>query len=201
MTSPVGPPRFETGEPDRNADVARALLRLHADSARYLDAIPTPEFFVAQGAKWSPAEHARHLHKSVRPLAAALAIPRIVLWLRFGPHRGASRTFAQMRDLYTSRLALGYVNNRYAPAHRDPPADTERWRREIMSRWAASVDALAGRVIQWEERDADRYRLPHPLLGKLSVREMLHFTLYHNAHHVRLVAERRNETTATMPGT
>jgi hypothetical protein len=30
----------------------------------------------------------------------------------------------------------------------------------------------------------DRWRLPHPLLGRLTVREMLFFTLCHNRHHL-----------------
>jgi hypothetical protein len=33
--------------------------------------------------------------------------------------------------------------------------------------------------------------MPHPLLGKLTVREMLLFTLYHNLHHVQNVARRK----------
>jgi len=36
----------------------------------------------------------------------------------------------------------------------------------------------------WSELQMDRIRLPHPVLGKLSVREMLFFTLYHNQHHL-----------------
>jgi hypothetical protein len=32
--------------------------------------------------------------------------------------------------------------------------------------------------------------LPHPLLGKLTVREMLFFTLYHQRHHVAVVERR-----------
>jgi uncharacterized damage-inducible protein DinB len=36
----------------------------------------------------------------------------------------------------------------------------------------------------------DRLRLPHPALGKLTVREMLFFTIYHNIHHVENVVRR-----------
>jgi hypothetical protein len=43
----------------------------------------------------------------------------------------------------------------------------------------------------WSEQALDRLRLPHPGLGLLTVREMLLFTLYHNAHHVFGVAQRR----------
>jgi hypothetical protein len=49
---------------------------------------------------------------------------------------------------------------------------------------------LYGAVEGWSERALDRFRLPHPALGQLTVREMLHFTLYHNLHHVENVAAR-----------
>jgi hypothetical protein len=43
----------------------------------------------------------------------------------------------------------------------------------------------------------DYHVLPHPLLGPLSVREMLFFTVYHNTHHVlnvqRLRAGRKSQ--------
>jgi hypothetical protein len=51
-------------------------------------------------------------------------------------------------------------------------------------------------VDSWREADLDRYRLPHPLLGKLTLREMLFFTLYHNYHHVRNVAKRLQSVTS-----
>jgi hypothetical protein len=183
---------FDTGEPVHGAEISQALRGLHAESTEYLDRMPTTEFFEAQASKWSPAQHARHLHKSVRPLVMALALPRVLLWLRFGMHRGASRTFAEVRDTYRARLALGYGANPYAPSPRAVPADADAWRRDIMHQWSASVNALAAAIGRWSERARDRYRLPHPLLRALSVREMLFFTLYHNAHHVRLVAARRS---------
>jgi hypothetical protein len=182
---------FDTGEPAGGAEIAQALRALHVESAAFLDGIPTAEFFESQATKWSPAEHALHLHKSVRPLVMALALPRLLLRLRFGAHRGASRTFSEVRDAYRARLALGYGTNPYAPRPRDIPADANPWRRDIMHQWTESVDALAAGIGRWNEPALDRYRLPHPLLGALSVREMLQFTLYHNAHHLRLVAARR----------
>ena len=50
---------------------------------------------------------------------------------------------------------------------------------------------LHGAITRWGERALDRFRLPHPALGQLTVREMLFFTLYHNLHHVLNVAARK----------
>ena len=38
---------------------------------------------------------------------------------------------------------------------------------------------------RWPEPSLDRYQLLHPLLGRLTVREMLEFSVYHHAHHLR----------------
>ena len=59
-----------------------------------------------------------------------------------------------------------------------------------MDRHAAAIEEFAQAVSQWRPPALDRTRLPHPLLGRLTVREMVHFTLLHNVHHVA-VAERR----------
>ncbi len=59
-----------------------------------------------------------------------------------------------------------------------------------MGHWNQSSDDLLAAMDRWRDSDLDRLRLPHPLLGKLTVREMLYFTLYHNAHHARRIVER-----------
>jgi hypothetical protein len=187
--------------PFHSEEIAAALHALHVDSVRYLAGLSAREIFAAQGSKWSPAEHVRHLTKSVRPMARALTLPRLVLLVRFGRNRGPSRSFPRIREAYRARLARGYGANPYAPSKRPAPADVESGRREIMDQWTASLDALVAAIPAWRDGALDRYRLPHPLLGTLTVREMLFFTLYHNAHHIRLVAERRSETPSPAPGT
>jgi len=46
--------------------------------------------------------------------------------------------------------------------------------------------ALAG----WSERNLDRIRFPHPLLGRITARELAFFTIYHGHHHVAAVQRR-----------
>jgi hypothetical protein len=38
-------------------------------------------------------------------------------------------------------------------------------------------------INKWKAADMEIYLLPHPLLGKLTIREMLLFTIYHIEHH------------------
>ena len=182
---------FEPKAPVSGLDISQALESQHEQLRRALEELPIEEFVAPQALKWSPADHARHLHKSARPLVQALTAPRIVLWWRFGTRGGASGTYADVREAYRARLAKGYGANRFAPSAVDIPNDALAWRSEILDGWTATVRALSAAARRWRERALDRYQVPHPLLGKLSMREILFFTLYHNAHHLQLVAERR----------
>ncbi len=71
-----------------------------------------------------------------------------------------------------------------------------RTRVELMAKREDFSQQFWKAVASWREEDLDRYVLPHPLLGKLTLREMLCFTLYHNYHHVRNVATRLQGATS-----
>ena len=49
------------------------------------------------------------------------------------------------------------------------------------------VQQLTKRLNNISESDLDVIILPHPLLGKLTLREMLYFTIYHAEHHTSSV--------------
>jgi hypothetical protein len=45
------------------------------------------------------------------------------------------------------------------------------------------VGKLCKQLLDYSEKDLDELILPHPLLGKLTLREMMYFTMYHVTHH------------------
>lgn len=184
---------FETGEPHTGVELIAALGRAQEEADAYLRALPATVFFAPQGPAWSPAEHARHLGKSLGPLTRVLRWPRPVLGLLFGRHSGPGRAFADLRREYQATLAAGAQAGRFAPRAQPPPDDLAAGRDAILGRLAATVRAMQIAVQRWPEPSLDRYRLPHPLLGRLTVREMLAFSVYHHAHHLRRVAERAHD--------
>jgi len=141
----------------------------------------------------------RHLGKSIRAVAKGLGMPRLVLAVSFGIALRPSRPYEQVVEAYEQVLAGGADAGRFAPSPRELPADPAGWRREVMDEREEAADALARVIGRWSERALDRHRLPHQLLGKLTVREMLFFTLHHNLHHVRVVERRRAELPAARP--
>lgn len=183
---------FDPGEPYSGADLGAGLLRLDREATAWLREMPAAEFFRPQGQAWSPSEHVRHLAKSARPVARALGWSRLWLRLAFGTHAGPSPSFAAMRERYRALLADGTAQaGRFAPSPRPVPDDPAAARAAVLREWHEADAALAAAVAAWPEAALDRYRLPHPVMGRLTLREMLEFTVYHTAHHLNRIAERR----------
>jgi hypothetical protein len=185
---------FDTGEPRSGAEIISALERLQSQSERFLGILPTTVFFQPQGEKWSPAVHVRHLRKSTVPLVLAFGVLRPLL-LVFGRSGRPSGGFAELRDQYRQKLAAGATAGVFAPSKQVLPDDLEAQRSTIMRAWSTTTQALCDRLEDWDEAALDQYGLPHPILRRLTAREMMLFTVYHNAHHLRLVAARIGQPT------
>jgi hypothetical protein len=116
--------------------------------------------------------------------------PEISIALRALHAEGVAYWSSFSTAAFLARLSKGASAGRFAPSPRAPAPDSESERAKIMAWHAAAVEELASLVASWPEKALDRRNLPHPLLGKLTVREMLLFTLYHNRHHVDVVRRR-----------
>lgn len=167
-------------------DLRQALAQTEATWARSDDT----SFFRPLGGGWSPAQNAVHLTQSTRPVATALGLPKWILGLLFGRAGNPSSSYAALRARYQEVLAKGGGAGRFSPRELPPPSEPRPKRARLVADLEAAVATLARRVETWSETDLDLYRLPHPLLGKLTIREMLLFTVQHLAHHGSKVAER-----------
>ncbi len=177
-----------SGAPHALATEAR---RIHAGSVQYWNAYATEAFFHRPVPEvWAPADQVRHLTKAIRAVNQGLMLPRPVLLILFGWSRRASRSFDALVADYKAVLARGGRAGRFTPRAVEATERTALGREQIMAQHAAALEAFASALERWSDGALDRYRLPHPLLGKLTVREMAYFTLLHNVHHVS-VAERR----------
>jgi DinB superfamily len=176
--------------PASRDEICAALEQLHTESVEYWSSFATKDFLAPIGDAWSPADNVRHLTKSMRAVSRGLRLPRLFVRIAFRAANRPSRTFEKMRDDYRATLARGGKAGRFAPSAMEGTVDPDAYRAQIMGYHAVSARELCAQAAHWSERDLDRLQLPHPLLGALTVREMLLFTLYHNSHHVEGVRRR-----------
>lgn len=185
--------RFDPGTPFTLGEIAAAAEARQATARAFLAGIAPSAFVAPQGDRWSPAEHVRHLAKSAFAIATGVRMPRVVLWLRFGWPRARSRPFAQLVADYRAALAAGGQAGRFAPSRQDADGDLAGYQQRVIAQWEAAHAAVASAARGWSEGAAEQAVITHPLIGALTLREMLMFQHYHEAHHLNLVARRLGE--------
>lgn len=181
---------MSTREPQSRDEIIEDLNRLRSDGLSFWSELPAERFAAPFGDAWSPADNVRHLAKSTFPVTKALKLPKLALRMTFGSAQAPSRAFGELREQYLELLRAGGNAGKFAPSAAEIPEDAGKWQEELVTRLRDAVADLARAVAAWSEEDLDRFLLPHPLLGKLTLREMLFFTLYHYSHH-RANVERR----------
>lgn len=177
-------------EPQSREEILAALDDLRNQGLSFWTEFAPNKFAAPIGEAWSPADNVRHLIKSTLPVTKALKLPGLALRTLFGPAKEASMSYGDLVAKYRALLAAGGNAGKFAPSAAAVPDDKELWQRKLVSVCRDSIADLSQATTRWSESDLDRYRLPHPLLGKLTLREMLLFTLYHYTHHKENVVRR-----------
>lgn len=174
---------IETNKPFTKEELLQSFEQINNDVAAFFSAIPNEKFYEHPVDVWSARDNLEHLNKSVGAVVTALSLPKILPSVLFGKAKRQSRSFEEIRETYQGKLKGGAkATGRFVP---DEKSGKEK--EELLKNWQKISDKLIAALNKWSEEDLDKYRLPHPILGKLTVREMLFFTLYHNTHHVNNV--------------
>ncbi len=165
-------------------ELIETLKESNQRAGSWFENIPAKGFFTRKGETWSPSDNLDHLIKAVQPITKALKLPRVTLQAMFGKPGKPSMTYEELCQVYREAIAQGgQASGRYLPDQQNPNVDAEEQKKSLLDRWSKTGDELVSVAGSWEENDLDRYQLPHPLLGKLTIREMLYFTIYHNLRH------------------
>jgi hypothetical protein len=175
-------------DPFTKPELLKSFGSAHRAVSDYFASIAAEKFFDHSPAVWSPAENLVHLIKSVSPVARAMKLPRLLLFILFGAPQKPSKRFVQIKEEYRQELAKGArATRKYIPVVEKRPPDFDHAQRGILRKWDETSKGLLDVLQGWNEERLDKYFLPHPILGKLTIREMLFFTLYHDLHHVNNV--------------
>lgn len=136
------------------------------------------EFSAARGDRWSYAKNLDHLTRSAMAVAKGLKLPKLAIRLLIGKGFGESRSLMEVQKNYKQILADGaQVRGRFVPADATS-------KDSALEKWEDCRTLLLEGLEKWNEQQLDTHRMPHPLMGKLTVREMLFFTIFHTEHHL-----------------
>jgi DinB family protein len=151
--------------------------------------VPDNKFFSRPSEKWSIAQNVDHLTKAVKTTRLAYALPKIFIRTLFGKANRPSKTYEELVARYKQKLAQGgKASGRYLPKTHFTKklALIQTWQKE-------NENYLEAVELKWKDDQLDHYIAPHPLLGKLTLRELCYFTIYHAGHHLNIIKARLTE--------
>jgi len=152
----------------------------------YITPLGREQFEATPNGKWSAGQNLDHLIRAIKPLQLAYGLPKIALTVLFGKTNRPSRTYDELVTKYKTKLAAGGKASRpFIP----PTIRFER-KDDLVKKYTEQKQKLVSKIEKQSEIDLDKYILPHPLLGKVTLREMLYFTIHHNEHHLELLKNR-----------
>lgn len=167
------------------SELQQKLKESHVRFIGTINRVADGDFTKSVNQKWTAGQQLDHIIKSVAPVNLALALPAFVLRMSFGKANRPSRTYDQLVEKYRGKLNEGGR----APGRFVPASISISQRAALTSKLEKLVASLSARIEGFSEDQLDLLILPHPLLGKLTVREMVYFTIYHAGHHEKQVID------------
>jgi len=138
--------------------------------------------------KWTTGQHALHLLQSIKALNDALSMPKFVLRYKFGKSNRDLRDYQTVVNRYQERLK-GVKGRTFGPSKnmQIPPLTEKQY---LLDRLQVEGKKLQYKTRKISDKNLDTLILPHPLMGKMPIREIIMWTAHHIEHHTNTLKEK-----------
>ncbi len=162
------------------------VTNLKGNHQRFIDLINSlsdEKLVYAPEGKWNALQQLDHLCSSVSAVNKVFKLPKFIVKWKFGTANRISKPYEGLVAKYQERLSVANV----PPARFQPKTLTISAKKERLEQLQADLEIMCAGTLKMSEKDLDELVLPHPLLGKITLREMLYFTIYHAEFHENAV--------------
>jgi DinB superfamily len=151
----------------------------------FCSGISDEKFFQQPADKWSIAQDVKHLITSVDTTRLAFSLPKFMVRLYAGKPNRSSRRYDELVTKYKLKLEQGgRASGRYIPK----PVSPQWSKKKLLDRFEKETSRLTACINKkWKDPQLDQYIAPHPLLGKITLRELCYFTIHHTMHHLNSI--------------
>lgn len=138
--------------------------------------------------KWTSGQQALHLLQSIKPLNTAMSLPKFIVKARFGTTNRSVRSYEEVINRYQERLKEAHGAT-YGPSE-NMKVPKLKEKDYLINRLRTEYKKLQYKTLKrWSDEQLDNLILPHPLMGKMPVREIVMWSAYHAEHHTKTLVE------------
>lgn len=155
------------------------LRKNHREFIHFIGTLTQQDFEKKRGVKWTAGQQLDHIIKSLVPLASILP-KKEYIQEQFGTSGRASISYEALVRDYRKKLMEG--GKAYGPFI---PVEIPWMEKDVaLKELETTIGRITDSLRHYTEPELDDLHLPHPLMGMLTVREMIYFTQYHVMHHL-----------------
>ncbi len=169
--------------------IQESFEKIKSGVGEFLDSVSVDKFFWKPEIGWSLEQNVKHLWKSTALVSYSLSLPKF-LFLIFGTGEN-SRNFETLVQDYHS-MSRGVSQAGLLQPFTMTEFGNEFLKKTLTQSLLNLYSEISSALKYWKEEDLDYYRMPHPSMGFVTVREMLLLTIYHQFHHLKIVSDRLN---------
>ncbi|OBX26944.1 hypothetical protein LX77_00747 [Gelidibacter algens] len=137
--------------------------------------------------EWTTGQQALYLLQSIIPLNNALSMPKFLLRYRFGKTNRKARDYDTIVRLYLEHLKDAEGNT--FKGSRKMKTSTLEDKTYILTRLQVESKKLQYKARKITDENLDTLLLPHPFMGKISIREILMCNAYHVEYRTKTLTE------------
>ena len=163
-------------------ELSKRLIQEYQSFIDFISSLSNEDLIRSQDDKWNPSQQLQHVYLCLRAIQLAIALPKFIPAILFGKSKKGSRTYESLVETYQLKLKKGGKS----PSFYEPKKsvrDIGKLKIDLIH----LVNIISNQLSHFQENDLDSFLLPHPLLGKLTARELIFFAIYHVGHHQKQI--------------
>lgn len=160
-------------------EINQALKLHYGQFATYINELSEEKFSYRKESKWTAAEQISHMIVCTIPLLKIFGKEKSVIEKLFGKTNNPPRSYNEMLAMYQGKLKDGGK----APQPFNPPENLNETKEVLSKQLIDLINQLTNCIDTFSVEELDTLLITHPLLGNISLREMLYNAIYHVQHH------------------
>ncbi|MFY0631277.1 MAG: DinB family protein [Flavobacteriaceae bacterium] len=165
--------------------IIELLESQHQEVFQWLENQPDEKWITGPEGKWTTGQHILHLVNSEKMLNKALSYPKFLVKRKFGVSNRESRSYSEVAKRYQERLSENQEKARAFNSGLRTPSLKEK--KHLMNTLKIQNKKLQYKTKKLKDKHIETLLLPHPLMGRMTLKEIIMWTAHHTEHHLTIL--------------
>lgn len=160
-------------------EITSLLLANYSSFINYINTLTEDEFLYRHQGKWSAGQQLSHIVLCIKPIVMVFSMDNAEIEQRFGKRGKIDMGYEPLVEITLQKLKEGGK----APERFLPETVSLDQKAVLTATLLEMIHELNTKINTFSDDTLDTLLIPHPLLGNVTLREMLYNVIHHVKHH------------------